>query len=522
MNLPGIKWRLLQRLILLLILLVALLRFVNLGTKPYWYDEVITSLRISGYTTTDVYEFSRSGQKTFGSIKFFQCVNQDRNLEDTFNSLITDSSHPPLYFGLLYYWIKFTGCSVSNIRLFSAGVSLLIIPLSYALALEIFSSSAIALLATTLMANSPVLLIYAQEARSYSLLIVLSLLSSLILFRIQNKRKTFDVCCYTLVSAAGLYCHTLYYLVIIAQGVFCLFYSSPHQQEVLFDSWLKRMKYHCRRNQQIFMSLLISWVLFLPWLVKVIHQNGFTVRVGADGSWKEFSIDTLWQRIILNFSNLIYDFDNPLKTAIFTKPPINSSLLNLGWENIIVVVFAVVVILFSLLYTLRKNYFNRLILLFLLATPSLLFLFKDLVVGGSLSMVIRYQLLTTCCIYFSLAYCFVDCFKKNKNKTLVRNGIIGLITVVLLLQTYSNWGYLTAPTWWSKPKDYQIKEYAAVVNQSPSPIVLVEASPRAMINLIKLTHVLNPSTPFRLVANEDLSKMLRQNPKAFPEPSTVE
>ncbi|MGF1604491.1 MAG: hypothetical protein ACFCU8_21275 [Thermosynechococcaceae cyanobacterium] len=83
-------------------------------------------------------------------------------------------------------------------------------------------------------------------------------------------------------------------------------------------------------------------------------------------------------------------------------------------------------------------------------------------------------------------------------------------------------GYLSASTWWSKPKDYQIKDYAAVVNQSPNPLVLVEASPRAMINLIKLTHVLAPSIPFRLVAKDDLPEALRQNPNAFPESSTLD
>ncbi|NRB06415.1 MAG: glycosyltransferase family 39 protein [Richelia sp.] len=126
---------------------------------------------------------------------------------------MTDDAHPPLYFVSLYYWTKLTGCSTTNIRLLSSVLSLLILPSSYLLAYEIFHSLEIALLATTLISGSPIFLIYAQEARHYGLLTFLGLLSSWILLPIQSDIKNTKLYpSYALVSTAGLYCHTLYYL----------------------------------------------------------------------------------------------------------------------------------------------------------------------------------------------------------------------------------------------------------------------------------------------------------------------
>ena len=68
----------LQRVGLVLILILALTRFINLETKPYWNDEVYTSLRLSGYTKVDIFERVGTEQKTFKDLEIFQCPNSDR------------------------------------------------------------------------------------------------------------------------------------------------------------------------------------------------------------------------------------------------------------------------------------------------------------------------------------------------------------------------------------------------------------------------------------------------------------
>jgi uncharacterized membrane protein len=52
----------LRLLVVVLLLLGVFFRFVNIDKKYYWYDEAFTSLRISGYTQTEVLHEISSGQ----------------------------------------------------------------------------------------------------------------------------------------------------------------------------------------------------------------------------------------------------------------------------------------------------------------------------------------------------------------------------------------------------------------------------------------------------------------------------
>ena len=511
MNIPTTRWRSLQKLALIIIAIVSLLHFINLETKPYWNDEVYTSLRLSGYTKADVFEFSRSTQQTFGSLKSFQCLNANNNLDDTLTGLITDDVHPPLYFVLVYYWAKLKVCSIANLRLFSSGLSLLVLPSSYLLAYEIFGSLEVALLATVLIASSPIFLIYAQEARQYGLLTFLSLLSSFIMLRIQNDRKNTNFYFYyILVSTAGLYCHTLYQLVIVGQVMYCLFDSLPSHQTIANDSWTGKIKTCFNRSQKIFLSLLISWGLFSIWLVKVVHNNGLNILVGADYTWKDFPLNLLWQRITLNLTSLLYDFEHPVKSSLLVTNSIDRSILNLGWSNISIAILICILLLYAICHTLWHGDRSRISLLGWLAMPSVLFLLKDLILGGSASTIIRYQLLTVSGIYFALAFCLVDLYKQA-TKRFLKFSIICLIALIIQLQLYSNSVYLAAPTWWNKMGDYQIQNFAKLANESCNPMILLESNPRKMVNLLKISHVLEPSIPFRLVPKQDLSTASSQD-----------
>jgi hypothetical protein len=75
------------------------------------------------------------------------------------------------------------------------------------------------------------------------------------------------------------------------------------------------------------------------------------------------------------------------------------------------------------------------------------------------------------------------------------------------MQIYSNFNYLKSSTWWSKYGDYKLQEFAHQVNQSAHPIILGEANYREMVNLLKLSYILNPSVPFELVDKENFSEI---------------
>jgi len=480
-----------------------MLKFVHVEEKPYWYDEVYTSLRLSGYTKVEIFEqVGTNRQVFFKSLQNFQCPNVDRNLGDVLNGLITDDSHPPLYFTLLYYWTKFFGCTVGKLRLFSVVLSILLIPIIYALIDEIFASQSIALLSTALISNSPIFLIYAQQARSYILFAVLALLSTLVLLKFLRNKKSINLIFYCLLSAAGLYCHTLHYAVIFSQISYCIILSSL---EIKNSSFVNTFWLTFEKNKKIFLALFISILSFLLWILRVIYVQGFLIRIGADYTWKDFPSQLLWQRILLNLANLINDFENPIKFKILATDTTNVSLFDLNLIDIFLISLISLLFLYSIVYTLKFSDRSRTVLLGLLALPSLLFLAKDLLVGGSASTIIRYQLLSVFGLYACLSFFLVNTLKIASSPWL-KGSIISLITLLIQLQIYSNFGYIQASTWWSTYGDYQIKEFASQVNQSTNSLVLADANYREMVNLLKLSYVLNSSVPFQLVETEKFSE----------------
>jgi hypothetical protein len=148
---------------------------------------------------------------------------------------------------------------------------------------------------------------------------------------------------------------------------------------------------------------------------------------------------------------------------------------------------------------------SRTVLLAWMALPSVLFLIKDLLLGGSASSIIRYQLLSVFGLYTSLSFCLIHLFKFTSLKW-VKGFVIALIFLLCQMQINSNIHYLNASTWWSKYGDYRLPEFARSVNQSSYPIILGEADYREMVNLLKLSYILSPSVPFKLVKEEELSK----------------
>lgn len=124
------------------------LRLLLLGSKSLWLDEARSLL------------FAQAGAASVWAGK-------------------SETYHPPLYYILLQAWAQL-GTSEWALRLSSALVGSLSIPLIYALAHRL-AGRTVALSAAWLAALSPLLVWYAQELRSYSLLTVLGLLASLAL-----------------------------------------------------------------------------------------------------------------------------------------------------------------------------------------------------------------------------------------------------------------------------------------------------------------------------------------------------
>jgi mannosyltransferase len=129
----------------------ATLRFATLDLQSYWYDEVITAHHVL-----------------------------HANLFDTLSTLPSSESTPPLYYVLAWLWSVPFGTGEVGLRSLSALIGTATIPVAYGAGAAL-SSRRVGLIAAALVAVSPTLIWYSQEARAYGLLVFLSALSFLFL-----------------------------------------------------------------------------------------------------------------------------------------------------------------------------------------------------------------------------------------------------------------------------------------------------------------------------------------------------
>jgi hypothetical protein len=174
--------------------------------------------------------------------------------------------HPPLYYYLLHLWLGPFGDSEFVLRFFSVVFGLLTVPLIYALGRRLLSTAS-GLLAALLLAFSPFYLWYSQEARMYTLVTFLCLLSSYLLLRaLGGERKArFLWGGYIFVNILAVYSHFYAFFVLAFQAFFLLVW------------WVVN-----RKGDRLLAGLLSQGsvvVAYLPW-------SGFVLRrYAADVSY---------------------------------------------------------------------------------------------------------------------------------------------------------------------------------------------------------------------------------------------
>ncbi|MDQ6746079.1 MAG: glycosyltransferase family 39 protein [Actinomycetota bacterium] len=168
-----------------LVILGAILRFSTLGVQSYWYDELAT----------------------------VQIVQPP--LHDAVHAYINSESTPPLYYLTGWVWGHVFGEREYALRALSAAYGSAAVFLTY-LAGRRLVSSRVGVLAAALVAFNPMLVWYSQEARAYSLAVLLaaaSLVSMLGALRVPTAR---NVALWTVVAALALLTH--YYAVFVIGG----------------------------------------------------------------------------------------------------------------------------------------------------------------------------------------------------------------------------------------------------------------------------------------------------------------
>ncbi len=165
------------------------LRFTHLDRQIFWDDEVWTALRITG-NGDDALEKLYDGRTLTVARLDTMLHARAGSVSPIIKGLATfEPQWPPLWYVLAWLWSAIFGTSPQALRALAATFGIALVPAAYRLAYELFRARAPALFAAALVALSPAEIVYAREARGYSLLILIVASSmALTLYALRTRR----------------------------------------------------------------------------------------------------------------------------------------------------------------------------------------------------------------------------------------------------------------------------------------------------------------------------------------------
>lgn len=227
----GVNRRSTILMLTLTILIGAILRVYDIGTESIWNDEV-SGIFLSTKDITKIIKYAGPTQ-----------------------------SNPPLYFIILHYWIGLFGMSEGATRSLSAIFGIISILLIYQVGVLLFNTR-VGLLSSFLSSISIFHIHYSQEARGYSLLLLLSLLSYLFFIKILEEDKKGDYLYYFITNTVLGYTHFYGLIIIASQVFFFVFFWGKYR--------FKRIKFLITLAGIIIALLPLALILRkrMKWLVK--------------------------------------------------------------------------------------------------------------------------------------------------------------------------------------------------------------------------------------------------------------
>lgn len=453
-------------LVLALLLLGIFFRFAHLDRKVYWYDEAFTALRASGYTEAEVVQqFADSAVVPVAALQHYQQPAPDRGLEATLFSLAQeDPQHPPLYYGVVHFWIRWFGSSVVALRALPALLSLLTLPCVYWLAQELFCHSGAlptvvpVWVAVALFAVSPFQVAYAQESRQYSLWGLLTIFSTAALLRALRRQTRGSWLLYALTLTLNFYTFLLSGLLAVTHGLYVLSRCK----------WRWTLLRHYGGIAYLTATLL-GVGLFLPWLGVVIIGRR---QVEDVTSW--MSIEQSWEVLLLkwlrNLGRIFYDRGD--------------TLLDYGIQAVLLGLIA-----YAYYYLYRQSTRSVGWLIGLLTlVPVLPLILADLTLGGLRSTFPRYCIPTVIGVQFALVHLFAA--QLSHPDAALHRRWRSILAVMLSLGILAGVTSVAAPTWWTKTLNQENPIIAEVLNQAQHPLLLSDAETG---DLLSLSHALSPS-----------------------------
>lgn len=245
------RWDLLA--LLTIMLLGAALRFYGLGFQSLWADELAS------------WDFSQ---------------------RDTVGRVIRGDTQPPLYFLILHLWQWIFGDSEWALRLPSALAGWLCIPAIYLLGKRLYSERE-GLMAALFVAVLWAPIYYSQEARPYSMLILLSILTSYLWWdvmpglRYRGELPRREAALYVVCAVLCAYLHYFGLLLVVLQAAALAALARGTLRKVLL----------------LYVPVVLAYLLWLPGMIYQFRHAGATAgepALQALPDYFEFLFGSSW------------------------------------------------------------------------------------------------------------------------------------------------------------------------------------------------------------------------------------
>jgi uncharacterized membrane protein len=251
------------------------LRLWSLGDKGLSYDEAATAL-MARAPATEIVQFH-------------------------WNAAF---EHPPLWQLAMRTWTAMFGQSEAMLRLLPALAGALAIPLTwYWLRLLWPRAAGLRLLAAGLVATSPALVVYAQEARMYTVVVLLALLSLILLVDLVERPGWATAALFAVINWLMLGYHYYSLLLVGCEAIFLLLLTAHSQGAVPVvgpSAWRSARWWDAASIASI--VPIVLWMLFSPGFYATFAIVTGSIGGGAapaaffDGIWRDLSFgDFRWQ-----------------------------------------------------------------------------------------------------------------------------------------------------------------------------------------------------------------------------------
>lgn len=467
------------KLVTIILLIIGIfLRFTNLDKKVFWADETFTHLRIYGHTKSELKEevFKNQILNSQDLLSKYQLPVLGKSYPDILRGLaLEDPKHPPLYFIITRFWVDIFGNTVASTRSLSAVISLFVFPCLYWLCLELFQSSSVGLVALATISVSPFHILYAQEARMYSLYTFVILLSSVTLLRAIRINNKLSWSIYAVSLSLGFYTHSLFSLIAIGQGIYIF---------LIKDFRLNKTVIH------YIISTLTGVLTFLPWGFFIITQLD---NVDKTIAWSK--------KIKVPLSNLVDAWQIHLSRIFFDITPnykFPDKLQHTLWFLLIRIIC--IFFLYGIYFIYRKTSKKVWLFIFILiGITSVSQALPDVLFGGIRSVVARYSIPVFLGFHLAIAYLFAQKSFVGNN-TLKQKIWRSIIIACIFLELVSCYIIFPQQTWWNKAYSSDNIPIVNIIHQTKNPILICTecTGDGGWGNILSMSYLLKPTVDIQM------------------------